>query len=270
MFDNYKEFEEIVNEKTEGNEIDLRNLKLNPTTTLPLLCRCKNKDLKFNGKSAYEYLNNILKKDIMFSNLPESRTESEELDFITNYMENLDSRYGSYFALRHIISELANNVYDHARFENNNLQSYIYSKLHPHYEKLEICMVDDGLSIPGLFERCNVDFHDDCHAIEQAIGTFSTVSDEFFERGNGLRTIVRSIGEGNCGEILIVSRKGTLHIFGENYTYYLLDDEHKFNGTLVAVMLNKYEIQNIYNLLEPQKLNYYKYNGVNYDNQDKG
>ena len=237
----------------------MRNLELNSTTALPLLCRCKNKNLKFNGKNAYDHLTNLLSNDIMFSSLPESRTESEKLDFITNYMENLDSRYGSYFALRHIISELANNVYDHARFENIGLQSYIYSKLHPNDEKLEICIVDDGLSIPGLFERCNVDFQDDCHAIEQAIGTFSTVSDTFFERGNGLRTIVRLVGEGNGGEILIVSRKAVLHISGESYAYYLLDEEHKFNGTLVAIRLNKYEIQNIYELLEPQKLNHYKY-----------
>ena len=112
----------------------MRNLELNSTTALPLLCRCKNKNLKFNGKSAYDHLTNLLSNDIMFSSLPESRTESEKLDFITNYMENLDSRYGSYFALRHIISELANNVYDHARFENIGLQSYIYSKLHPNDE----------------------------------------------------------------------------------------------------------------------------------------
>ena len=223
------------------------------------MCRCKNQNLKFNGKSAYEYLTNILNKATKFSKLPESRNKSDELDFITNYMENLDSQYGSYFALRHIISELANNVYDHARFESIGLQSYIYSKLYPDDEKLEICIIDDGLSIPGLFERCNVDFHDDCHAIEQAIGTFSTVSDTFFERGNGLRTIVRLVGEGNGGEILIVSRKAALYISGENYAYYLFDEEHKFNGTLVAIRLNKYEIQNIYELLEPQNLNNYKY-----------
>ncbi len=141
-------------------------------------------------------------------------------------MDNLDSGYGGYFSLRHIVSELANNVYDHAKIENRPLQSYIYSKLYSEYEKLEVSVVDDGLSIPGLFEKSNVDFVDDCHSLEMGIGTFSTVSDTFYERGNGLRTIARLIGEGNGGELLIISRKGSLHILGGNYNYYLLDDEH--------------------------------------------
>lgn len=259
LFDNYKEFEEIIKNKSDG-KIDLENLELNPTTTLPLLCICKHHDLKLlNDKNAYEYLIYILNEDELFSKLPTSRIESDESDFLDNYGEKLNSEYGSYFALRHIISELANNVYDHAKIENKQLQSYIFSKLNIDDEKLDVCIIDDGLSIPGLFEECGVDFDDDCHAIEKAIGTFSTVSDNSYERGNGLRTIVSLIAEGNNGEFLIVSRNGSLHIRGDDYTYYLFDDEHTFNGTLVAVRLNRYEIQNIYELLEPHKLNAYKY-----------
>lgn len=56
-----------------------------------------------------------------------------------------------------------------------------------------------------------------------------------------------------------MSRNGVLHINNEGYYYYLLSDEHTFNGTLVSIRLNKYEVQNIYELLEPQKLNRYPY-----------
>ena len=191
--------------------------------------------------------------------MPSSRKESDESDFITKYMDKLDYSYGGYFALRHTVSELVNNVYDHAKIEDVDLQSYICSKLHQESKKLEISVIDDGLSIPGLFEKSDVEFIDDCHAIEKAIGLFSTVSDSFFERGNGLRTIVRLISEGNNGELLIVSRRGSLHIVGEDYNYYLFDNEHRFNGTLVSVKLNQYEIQNVYGLLEPQNLNNFKY-----------
>ncbi len=259
LFDNYMEFEEIFKNKT-GVIINLENLELNPTTILPLLCFCKHQNLKLkNDKNEYDFLINNLNKEVLFSKLPSSRIESDELNFITNYMKNLDSEYGGYFALRHISSELTNNVYDHAKAENKLLQSYIFSKLNVVDEKLDICIVDDGLSIPGLFEECGVDFDDDCNAVEKAIGAFSTVSDKFYERGNGLRTIVRLISEGNNGEMLIISRNGSLHICGENYNYYLLDDEHTFNGTLVSVRLNRYEIQNVYELLEPHKLNAFKY-----------
>lgn len=77
-----------------------------------------------------------------------------------------------------------------------------------------------------------------------------------------MRTVVRLVCEGNGGEILIVSRNGLIHIDGEDYAYYSLDDNHGFDGTLVSVRLNKYEVQNIYELLEPHKLKSYMYTGV--------
>ena len=264
LFDNYVEFEEIIDYENEGI-IDLDGVELNPTTVLPLLCECRNQNLKIFNDDAFGYLENKLNRDILFSKLPESRNESDKLDFLTNYVENLDSEYGSYFVLRHIISELANNVYDHSRIENEYVQSYIFAKLHVGSKKLDISVVDDGVSIPKLFEKSNVSFENDCKALEMAIGTFSTVSDNDYERGNGLRTIVRFVAEGNGGEILIVSRNAGLHICGENYRYYLFDKKHTFNGTLVSIRLNKFEVQNIYSLLEPQNLNNYKYEGLNHD-----
>lgn len=265
LFDNYKEYGEIINSQKDG-AIDLKNLKCTPTTMLPLLCDCKNKNLKLNnGQSAFEYLEDVLKNNELFSRLPESRIQSDETDFLAGYVSNLDPAYGSYFVLRHVISELANNVYDHARENEMDFQSYILSKSFEESKKLDIGVIDDGISIPRLFEKHGVDNENDCDSISEAIGTFSTVSDEYYERGNGLRTIVRLIAEGNNGELLIVSRNASLHIMGEKYKYYLLNEEHMFNGTLVSIRLNKSEVQNIYGLLEPQNLNYYKYDGVFYD-----
>lgn len=261
LFDNYKEFEEIVKDKTK-KEIDLRNLNSNPTTILPLLCGCKNRDLKVDGANAYEHLKRQLKSNELFAELPKSRIESDEIDFITKYMENLDSSYGSYFALRTVISELANNVYDHSREFSDDVQSYIFSKIDGIAKKLDICVIDDGSSIPKLFEKFGIDFENDCQAIEKAIGTFSTISNQQFERGNGLWTIIRLVAEGNGGEILIISRAGCLHICGDNYKYYLMGNEHIFNGTLVSIRLNKYEIQNIYDLIEFNRPNAYKLGDV--------
>ena len=128
LFDNYLEFEEIIDNKKDGR-IDLSTLKLNPTTVLPLLCECKNRNLKLtNGENAFEYLKSCLMNKELFSQLPESRKDSDESNFLTNYMDKLDSSYCGYFALRTIISEIVNNVYDHSRMENENVQSYIFSK----------------------------------------------------------------------------------------------------------------------------------------------
>lgn len=258
LFDNYREFGELINDNENGT-VDLEKLDFNPTTTLPLLCLCKTQDLKLeNGDGAFEYLEDILTNNRLFSKLPESRRESDESDFLSKYMENLESEYGSYFALRVIISEIANNIFDHSREDNEEIQSYILSKVYDEDNKLDICLVDDGLSIPGLFEKVNVDFESDAHAIEKAISVFSTVSESQFERGNGFWTVIRLVAEGNGGEILIVSRFGCLHICGEHYKYYLLHNQHKFIGTLVSVRLNKYEIQDIYDLIDFYKPNSYK------------
>lgn len=194
----------------------------------------------------------------LFSELPKSRIESDESDFLTKYIENIDSEYGGYFALRIIISEIVNNIYDHSSDGNEEVQSYIFSKLYENYNKLDIGLIDDGISIPGLFEKSHIDFDNDAQAIEKAIGVFSTVFNSPFERGNGLWTIIRLVAEGNGGELLIVSRLGCLHICGDNYKYYILDDEHIFNGTLIGVRLNKYQIQNIYELIDFNKTNSYK------------
>lgn len=56
LFDNYMEFEEIINSKKD-DKIDIENLNLNPAAVLPLLCECKNENLKLTtGEDAYEYL----------------------------------------------------------------------------------------------------------------------------------------------------------------------------------------------------------------------
>ena len=78
--------------------------------------------------------------------------------------------------------------------------------------------MDNGLSIPGRFDKSNVDFIDDCNAIEKAINNVSTVSDNPYERGNGLWATIRLVIEGNGGEILIVSRNVLLYIAQAYYT----------------------------------------------------
>ena len=255
LFDNYKEFEEIISKKKE-NRIDLDEIEIVPTIILPLLCECMNQNLKLNdGNSAFDYL--VGKLDVnSFSRLPKSREESGECDFITDYLENIDSEYGSYFVLRHLLSELSNNVYDHSNAGNDKVHSFILSKRYDDEKKLDISVVDDGISIPGRFEMEGVNFSDDCQAIEKAIGIFSTVSQEYYERGNGLWTIIKFVVEGNGGEILIVSRKCCLYITNNEHHYYSLDENHKFEGTLVNIRLNKYEVQNIYDLLESRKKSY--------------
>ena len=84
LFDNYMEFEEIINRKNDGN-VDLGDVELNPTSMFPLLCICMNQNLKLlNGEDAFEYFEKKLNGNQLFSKLPKFRTESDESDFLTN------------------------------------------------------------------------------------------------------------------------------------------------------------------------------------------
>ena len=61
LFDNYVEFEEIIDYENEGI-IDLDGVELNPTTVLPLLCECRNQNLKIFNDDAFGYLENKLNR----------------------------------------------------------------------------------------------------------------------------------------------------------------------------------------------------------------
>lgn len=250
LLDNYGEFEEIIKNNGDG-EIDLANLELNPTLLMLLESYGKNNNI------------DILNKDstIEIIDLPKSNKEQQEMNFVDMIIDKLNVDYWGNFTLRHILSELTYNIHEHAFEEGQKTEASISFKLYEADEKLDISIMDYGLSIPGRFDKSNVNYSDDCNSIEMAINNFSTVSDNPYERGNGLWTTIRLVIEGNCGEILIISRKAILHITQNDYEYHLLNDESSFKGTLISIRLNKFEVQNIYELIELHRNNFYEYGG---------
>ena len=103
--------------------------------------------------------------------------------------------------------------------------------------------MDDGLSIPGRFRMSN-----------------STISDDGYERGNGLWSTLKLVVEKNGGKALIISNNGCLDIINkEKYKYSILDNSNKFNGTLISLRLNKREIQNFHDSIFQFGKNPYKY-----------
>ena len=246
MFDNYKEFEEIVKKRNGENEIESDEIDFTPTNAILInyYFGCKKWD-----------------DDLKIIRLPKSKEKQQDMNFVDNIMGCLNEKYGGSFVLRHIFSELTYNVHEHAFDDNSDTVACIALKEFSNEEMLEICIADYGLSIPGKFDNSNVKFSDDCNAIEKAINNFSTASNNPYERGNGLWTTIRLIIEGNEGEMLIISRKGLLYINQSDYEYRLLDAEKMFNGTLISIRLNKNEVQNIYDLIELPKKNFYRYEG---------
>ena len=137
-------------------------------------------------------------------------------DSYEKFVENLDHNYGWWFQ-SYIVSELTNNIYEHA-FNNHPIDLGInYAQIYPDLNEIDICIFDNGVSIPGNYTEHGVDYLDDCHAIELALSRNSTghkngSNDLLNERGNGIRTIINKLITENKGQALIVSRNGYLYI----------------------------------------------------------
>jgi hypothetical protein len=100
------------------------------------------------------------------------------------------------------IVEIINNVEEHSNCDNG----YLMVQNYPKKERVDICIVDDGISIPGSYERHEIDFSDDLDAVHKAMEEgISTKSDN---RGYGLRTTTNLVCDGLKGEVILSSRDG--------------------------------------------------------------
>ena len=139
-------------------------------------------------------------------------------------------------------NELITNIYDHSTmFKEEIGWGIVFAYENSKEGYLDLCVVDNGLTIPNKFEIAGIDFKDDCDSIYKSTQQFSTENSpqlNICNRGIGLWATLKLAIEGNRGNDLIVSRGGLLSINNtENYKYELL--ENNFDGTLVCLRLKK-------------------------------
>jgi hypothetical protein len=136
LFDNYKEFEEIIRSKND-DEIDLDDVEINPTLLLLLEIYAKNNKKHLLNRDA----------SCVYIELPEYKFLQQDRGFIDEVMKKLDVQYGGNFVLRHILSELTYNIHEHAFEDNCKIDAAIAIKHYKNSEKLDISIIDNGLSI---------------------------------------------------------------------------------------------------------------------------
>lgn len=86
-----------------------------------------------------------------------------------------------------IVSELVDNIYEHSDFKT----AYVFAQKYPKIGKLEICFVDDGITIPGSFQKIELIYEKQEHykAIHDALNGLS--SKKIVGRGTGLTNVSR-------------------------------------------------------------------------------
>lgn len=135
------------------------------------------------------------------------------IEQIGNKMSDLLSRQFSGLSsdtitwIQYPISELIDNVDYHSRCDHGSLLVQNY----PNKPYLDLCVADDGISIPGSYEEFGLEFSDDEDAIKKAlIESISTKPDSGYNRGYGLRTTSNMICDGLHGDVILSSGNATL------------------------------------------------------------
>ncbi len=102
----------------------------------------------------------------------------------------------------YLLAELSDNIDQHSEFTLGSIMVQFYKNK----GFVDIGVLDNGITIPGRYEKNSITFENDCDAIEKALKGISTKEGEV-GRGKGLETSKRLVEEGLEGDFYVLSRK---------------------------------------------------------------
>ena len=244
LLKNYLAFCDYLNETKKSNSFNPKTCScIYPTTFLPLIV-FKVHEYPINVSNCEDRVINYVR--FMFDNigkkivstksyLPPTILPKEEnlrKDVLENlYQTHNDGvEYCGMDSFCYLINELVDNIYDHSKFSNAGVMVQKYKS----NGFTEICICDNGVTIPGSFNNNEILFKDDCDAIKKAINGRSSRSEE---RGFGLNTNLRLFTTGLNGKMLIVSRNGAYYSEKKTKRLYNLPEIYSLRGTLISVRI---------------------------------
>lgn len=131
--------------------------------------------------------------------------------------------------LEYPFSEIIDNVDTHSQCDFGSLLVQNY----PGKEFLDLCIADDGISIPGSYREFDIDIESDEDALRKALEDgISTRPDSGMDRGYGLRTTSDMICSGLDGTVFLSSQSASLIQYPD--TTYSSDNDYKWDGTVFA------------------------------------
>jgi hypothetical protein len=244
LFNDYLKFSRLRSEALATKKLDLSDVAwFYPTLLLPLgIFKRDHHDIQVIPPRDYNVSNyfRIITESsettgnrsyIPIIKLPEVKRKAEEKLRELNYFAA--SECGGINALQFFIGELTENIYEHSGFST----AYVMAQKYPTMRFLEFCIVDDGITIPGSYEKAGIPAESDKVAIDNALKGRSTKLLEVGERGFGLSSSIEELTKDLGGICLIVSRKGGLRATnGENDTFNI-EEKHNYTGTLISIMV---------------------------------
>ena len=257
LLQEYIKFCKIREKAKRTNIIDLSSYSwFYPTSLLPLanFLRDNKNSMKYipPPDNVGKYISIIMNRSFLegstyipITDLPKDESQMKDIlkKIRTLYDDGKD--YGGANCFNYLIGELIDNVYEHSGFSTACVmaQKYMNKGL------VEISILDNGISIPGCFEKHGIHFSDDNIAITSAINGSSTKDGE---RGFGLGSSVKLYVDGVGGELLLVSRNGALYKDRYREVLYNTAGMYQLHGTLISIRMSYPvpQIDNIYDYID--------------------
>lgn len=152
-------------------------------------------------------------------------------------IDKLQETIGSLFdnklksPIYYLLGEIITNIYEHANHKN----AFIMAQKYPKKNEVDLCIMDDGITIPTSYKNFGFNISEETEAIRMALQGFSTKEEE--GRGNGLRKTASMLLEAFNAEYLLFSGNAGVFIASGNKTF-LSSKSYRLNGTLVACKLS--------------------------------
>lgn len=244
LLQEYIKFCKIREKAERTNIIDLSSCSwFYPTSLLPLADFLKDNtgSMKYVppiDNNVNTYLSTIMKRHysrestyIPITYLPKDGNLQEDAINSLQTLYDAGKDYGGANCFMFLIGELIGNIYEHSEFSNASMMAQIYKKKH----FVEITILDDGISIPGCFEKHGNTIRSDHDAILSAINGEITTKPEDEKRGYGLRSSVNIYVDGGGGQLLLVSRNGAVYKNRDNKFVYNTETANQMSGTLISI-----------------------------------
>lgn len=243
LVQSYLRYHLFRQESIEKGTIDLSNAQfLYPSTILPLRYLKENgspkpKIIAPKNRSVASYLELVDGSKPWSTGCPyvEITQKNKEVeknlnDFFIKHFEN-GEKCGGENAFKLLIGELIDNVKEHSEFS----KAFVEGQIYKHKGFTELCILDDGKSIPGIFREHHKAAKNDSDAILQAIGGVSTKPDS--QRGTGLGFVSNLIIKGLCGEAFISSGEGFVYL-AKGHPGLIFNDSRIFHqGTIIGLRM---------------------------------
>ena len=156
---------------------------------------------------------------------------NKEVNILLESMANkIPEEFGD--SIPYLLAELTDNIEQHSQFTHASIMAQYF----PRKKYVDIGILDNGLSIPTVFEKNKISFSQDNDAIDKALKGTTTKKEG--SRGYGLSSSKKIIRDLINGTLHILSRRGVKifepSLFSKSYEL----EKSSLKGTLIYMRLN--------------------------------